>query len=571
MAMRVNPLLEVALIDPDLLPHATAAELAEYERVLELQAALRSPLDYALHTTPSAEAYEHIKLLNEYLVALFEGRLYKDGPGPPPIGWGDDARHPITGEKPVDYLAISMPPRHGKSFLVSEHLPAWFLSRYPEFRLILASYEADFAAGWGRKARNLMEAHPEFGIKVSGDSRAADLWNLEGYRGGMKTAGAGGAITGEGGHAIIVDDPLKNSDDARSKTIRDKQKDWWVSTLDTRREPYPITGRLAPILLMATRWHEDDLIGWTTNDKPEQWCVLNLPALALDPDEFGPDPLGREEGEALCPARYTAEQLIYKREVGDEDGQGLLWFNALYQGRPTTDGTGIFRRPSFLYYTSEIHPNGTRGYTLYMRDGSTKHLTSTQCFRFQTIDLAASTKTSADWTVISTWDVTPQHELILVDRMRKRMESADHGPTARAEFKKHLPRFVGVDEQTYGLTLMQHLLREGIPVRKLKNDKDKVSRAIPAGDMVEMGRVFFPRDAVWLQEWEDELVAFDNGTYDDQVDTISYAVEQLHNLPMRRERVAPPENSLEEKIKRHMEKMDKRRKSRGRHPEMGRV
>jgi hypothetical protein len=205
------------IIPEHLLEYATPEELAQYERHLELQLALRSPLDYAIHCTPSAERYEHIELLNSYLTPLMEGRLYNDGPGPMPEGFGDDARHPVTGDKPVDQLAISMPPRHGKSFLVSEHMPAWFLSKYPELQVILASYEADFAATWGRKARNLVESHPEFGVFVDMQSRASDLWNIKDHRGGMITAGAGGSITGKGGHAIIIDDPIKNQQDARPR------------------------------------------------------------------------------------------------------------------------------------------------------------------------------------------------------------------------------------------------------------------------------------------------------------------------------------------------------------------
>lgn len=559
--------MSAPIIPDDLLQHATPQEIIAYERALTLELALASPLDYATYTTPASERYPHIELLNEYLMALFEGRLYHDGPGPLPEGFGDDARHPMNGDPPVDYLAISMPPRHGKSYLVSEHLPAWFLTKFPDYGFILASYESDFAADWGRKARNILEAHPEFGVEVDQTSRAADRWNISGHRGRMKTAGAGGPITGEGGQTILIDDPIKNNEDAQSKTLRDKQKDWMLSTVDTRREPYPPTGRLAPVIIMATRWHEDDLIGWSTKTQPKKWCVLNLPALALGPDEADePDPLGRAPGEPLCPSRFTKKQLIDKRENGDEDGQGLAWFNALYQGRPSTDGSGIFKRQNFLYYTARKVSDTHRIYTLMHRDGTTSEVDSRHCFRFQTADLAASTKTSADWTVIATWDVTPNRDLILVDRLRERMDSADHTDSAVAQFNLHKPKFIGVEKQTYGLTLITNLLRSGKPVRALDADKDKVSRAIPAGYAIDNGKVFFPK-AAWISEWEEELTQFDNGRHDDQVDVLSYAVLQLSNMPPPRRAKEQEFNTVEERISK---KFDKRRKRRH-HPQLGRL
>lgn len=559
------------VIPEHLLQYATPEELAKYERHLELEVALRSPLDYAMHTTPSSVRYQHIELLNAYLSALFEGRLYKNGPGPMPKGFGDDARHPVTGEKPVDQLAISFPPRHGKSYMVSEHTPAWFLTKYPDLSLILASYEADFAAEWGRKARNLVELHTEFGVLVDQQSRASDHWSIKDKRGAMYTAGAGGSITGKGGHVIVIDDPIKNQTEARSETDRADKKDWFISVADTRREPYPITGRLAPIILMATRWHEDDLIGWATRDKPDQWCYINLPALAFTQDEDPlPDLLGRPPGEALCPARYTAVQLEEKREKGDEEGQGLFWFNALYQGRPVVDGAGLFKRPSFLYYEAHQKDSGDVYYTLIGREGVIRRIRSDECFRFQTVDLAASVKTSADFTVISTWDVTKDRDLILVDRIRTRMESPDHAPQVEAEFLRMKPRFIGVEKATYGIALMQQLLRNGRPIRKLEPDKDKVSRAIPAGDLVDNGKVYFPRHAAWLEEWESELVAFDNGTHDDQVDTLAYAVTVMQGLPNMRPAKEPELNTPEARIERKMQSLEKKRRRRVPHPTLGR-
>ena len=179
------------------------------------------------------------------------------------------ARHLLyTSKKLVDVsarrikgLIVTEPPRHGKSELISKYFPAWYLGLFPDERIILTSYEADFAASWGRKARDIIEEYGEelFGIQVRQDSSAANRWGIQGYEGGMNTAGAGGPITGKGGNLIIIDDPFKNAEEANSKTIRDKVWEWYKSTLYTRLEPNGV------LVIIQTRWHEDDLVGRLLN------------------------------------------------------------------------------------------------------------------------------------------------------------------------------------------------------------------------------------------------------------------------------------------------------------------
>jgi hypothetical protein len=305
-------------IDPGLLELATPGELKAYEEAVKAEMALLSPMDYALHASPGIfMPYKHIKVLNLWLIALLEGRLYRFGPGPAPVKDEDGQwRHPVTGEEPVYRLTISMPPQHGKSFIVSEHLPAWFLTKYPELRLILASYEADFAASWGLKAKRHVEDHPELGVIVDPNTRSGARWDLEGHRGGMVTAGAGGAITGKGAHLFVIDDPIKNAEEALSATQRQSLYDWYVSTAITRSRDVGLrscgyeNGPSCPheedktpgrMILMNTRWHEDDLNGRVTSQEPEKWAVLNLPAIAEENDQMG------RPGRALCPELFTVK------------------------------------------------------------------------------------------------------------------------------------------------------------------------------------------------------------------------------------------------------------------------
>jgi len=161
--------------------------------------------------------------------------------------------HSRTGAR---VLLIEAPPRHGKSEFISKYFPAWYLGMYPENRVMLTSYEANFARSWGRKARNVLDEFGKdwFNVTVSTEQKSAVDWETN-HGGGMVTAGVGGALTGRGANLLIIDDPIKNAEEAISETIRDKQWDWWQSTASTRLEPGGI------VVVMATRWHKDDLIG----------------------------------------------------------------------------------------------------------------------------------------------------------------------------------------------------------------------------------------------------------------------------------------------------------------------
>lgn len=224
-------------------------------------------------------------------------------------------------------LIVSMPPQHGKSELCSRYLPAWYVGVHPERRVILTSYEADFAASWGRKARDLLEHFGWlFGIRVSRRSSAANRWDLQCHDGGMMTAGVGGPITGKGAHLLIVDDPIKNDEEARSATCRQRQWEWWQSVASTRLRP----GGL--IVVIQTRWHRDDLTGRILEQAKRQghfWRQIKFPAIAEEDDV-----LGRQPGEPLWPEMYSAERLATVKA-----GRTPYYWQALYQQNPVGEGS----------------------------------------------------------------------------------------------------------------------------------------------------------------------------------------------------------------------------------------
>jgi predicted phage terminase large subunit-like protein len=399
-------------------------------------------------------------------------------------------------------LAVSLPPRHGKSKLISETLPAWYLGTFPERRVMLAAYEADFAATWGGRARDLLEREGHrFGIRVRGSSSARHRWDIEGHGGGMLSTGVGGPLTGSGANVLIIDDPIKNAEDAHSSTQRERLWDWYQSVAHPRLEPE------ATVIVVMTRWHEDDLIGRLEAEQPDAWRIVSFPAIA----EAG-DPLGRSVGEALWPERYPATALEdIRRSVGS------YWWSAQYQQRPAPAGGGLFKREWVRTFTE--HDNA-----YVFNEGLVE---KGRCRIFTTVDLAVSTRTTADFTVIATWAVTPKSDLLLIDLDRRRLEAPDIVPALRAAFDRHAPIFIGVERTGFQLGIVQEARRSGLPVREMTADADKISRAYPAAARMEGGQVAWPAGAAWRFDVEAELLAFPRGRHDDIVDTLAYAVNQV--------------------------------------------
>lgn len=228
-------------------------------------------------------------------------------------------------------LALFAPPRHGKSVLTSHYFPAWYLLTYPERTVILTSYEADFAAKWGRKVRDTVTkwgGTEAYRISVREDSKAANRWEIVGHGGGMETAGAGGAILGKGAHLFIIDDPVKNADEALSPVYRQKVWDWYLSTAETRLEPG------ACVVVTQQRWHTEDLGGRLAAEQPGDWKMVSLPALAEENDPLDPP---RLPGEALWPERYDEAELQRRQKNAPR------WFAAQYQQKPLNLEGGFFR------------------------------------------------------------------------------------------------------------------------------------------------------------------------------------------------------------------------------------
>lgn len=229
-----------------------------------------------------------------------------------------------------------LPPRHSKSETISRLFSAYYLRRHPEKWVGINSYSAELAYTLSRSARDF---YVRDGGQVRGDAGAVKHWET-GQGGGLWAAGVGGPITGKGFHLGIIDDPLKNAEEAASEVIRRKHQDWFSSTFYTRAEPH------AAIVLIQTRWHEEDLSGWLlsqeSGENVERWYIVNLPAFAEEPQAFPVscevEPDTRQMGAALCEDRYNAAQLRkIQQRIGD------YYFDALYQQRPTAKEGDFFK------------------------------------------------------------------------------------------------------------------------------------------------------------------------------------------------------------------------------------
>lgn len=416
-------------------------------------------------------------------------------------------------------ILVTLPPRHGKSQLISQYTPAWYLIRNPSKHIILASYQAGFAAGWGRRARRLVEEYgPVCGVEVDEQSKAADRWDIAGWGGGMVTAGVGGPITGRGADVFIVDDLVKNAQDANSRIIQERNWEWWQSTAFTRLEPG------GSVLGMMTRWNERDWIGRLkeqAEEEGEEWLIINLPALAEDND-----PLGRKPGEPLWPERYPEARLERIRE-----NIGSYYWSALYQQNPTPAEGGMFQRDRFRYYetVTEYDAEGgeTKFYRLWDQLGNVEQFPVDECTRIATVDLAASEREQADYTVILTCAITPKKQLLVLDMFRRRLPGPEQIPAMQREYFRNRPQYLAIEATAYQLTAVQNARQAGLPVRELRADRDKVARATTLGVRYEAGQVYHPAKTKWVLDLEGELLSFPRGQHDDIVDALAYAALEV--------------------------------------------
>lgn len=401
-------------------------------------------------------------------------------------------------------LIITMPPRHGKSELASRRFPAWFMGRDPYRQLIFSTYNDDFAQDFGRSVRETMRSQAFQQVfplcKLRAGSASADKIQTE--EGGlMKFVGRGGGLTGRGADLLIIDDPIKDREEADSKSVRDKMWSWFTEAAMTRLMP---GGR---VVIIMTRWHEDDLIGRLIDprnpcynkEEAENWNILALPAIAVDGD-----PMKRKIGEALWPEQFPIDVL---EKIKRLNARG---FSALYQGQPTPDDGDYFKRDWLKTYDSPNKiPKNIRIYAAS--------------------DHAVSVAQDADKTVLMCVGVDEEDNIWVLPDLFWRRAQTDTVCDGMLEMMKRRKPLIWMAEKGHiskaiGPFLRKRMHEEKIycAIDEVTPVKDKQSRAQSIRGRMAMGKVFFPKFATWWPEAENELLKFPSARHDDFVDTIAH-------------------------------------------------
>jgi len=417
---------------------------------------------------------------------------------------------------------IFMPPRHGKSELASKRFPSWFIGANPKRNIIAASYNSDLASDFGREVRNIVGStryRNVFNISLSGDSTAANRWHTD--QGGMYVAaGIGTAVTGRGAHVFLIDDPFKDREEADSERQREKVWRWYTSTAYTRLESDIVgdvtedddlwrdlmmnidAGKAEPfdgaIVLINTRWHEDDLSGRLQAEEAkggDKWDVLELPAILPD-------------GKALWESKYPLAKLEKIRAaIGTRD------WSALYQQRPAPDEGAYYKREWFRYY-----------------DEAPKHLRI-----YGTSDYAV-TDGDGDYTVHLVAGVDPDDNIYVLDLWRGQT-SSDVWVQSWLDLAKRWKPLMWLEEsgqivKSIGPFLDRRMREARVYCRReqVASAADKPTRSRSIQARTAMGKVYFPSKAPWLADFTSELLVFPAGKHDDQVDALGLIGRMLDDM-----------------------------------------
>lgn len=398
----------------------------------------------------------------------------------------------------IKRLMISVPPRHGKSFITSSIFPAWVLGRHPDYDVIFATYGQELSDDFGRRVRNFIADPVHQAIfpncRLSEDSTAAHRFNTT-AGGAYFAVGRGGPITGRGANLLLIDDPIKDQEEANSETIRRALHEWYAFVAYTRLAPG------GAIIIIQTRWHEDDLSGWLLREHTsENWDVLRLPAIAEQDECF------RKEGEPLWPERFPLPELERIRmAIG-----GRAWAS-LYQQRPAAAEGVIFKRDWWQFFSPPL----------------TVELNQI----VQSWDTAFKKGTENDFSACTTWGVASDGYYLL-HLWRERVEFPELKRVVASLAEEWKPNAILVEDKASGQSLIQELkLSTALPLIPVKVDSDKQTRAQAVTPLIEAGKIFLPQSAPWVSDFVEEMACFPNGTHDDVVDATTQALNHLRVKP----------------------------------------
>lgn len=425
----------------------------------------------------------------------------------------------------IKKLILTVPPRHGKTELCSKLFPSWFVGRDPTRSIVVCSYNTTYAEDLGRSVRKYMKSpvyqdiFPKSKLMV-GSASAGRLETT--YKGLLIFTGRDGTITGRGGDLVVIDDPIKNSDEARSPTIRDQVFTWYQRDVLSRSMT-----DAAAVIIIQTRWHEDDLVGRITDPnnpcytaaEAEGFKIIDLPALATSEQ----DPMGRQIGEPLWPERFGRKWLL-DFKARDPDG-----FSSLYQQQPAATDGNYFAADEIVTY----QPNELPSNLVY----------------YAASDHAVATKTTSDRSCIIVVGVDENDVVWIVDVWWKRAKVDRVVEAMLAMMKKYEPRTWAAEkahiEKSIEPFLRKRMAEEGVYcfIKQLPGQVDKEQKAQALKGRMAMGMVRWPSRAAWFHAARDEMLKFPKARHDDFVDTlanISRSLHKMHTAPRQQKKEQGP-------------------------------
>ena len=418
-----------------------------------------------------------------------------------------------------DILIIECPPQHGKSMTVSESLPSWYLGKHPTENIILASYDSDFAERFCRKNKEKIKrcGRNLFGIEIGAIDRAGEF-ELGNGKGRMISRGIMSGITGNPANLIIIDDPVKNQQEADSPAYRNRVWSEWQASLKSR------LAAKGKVIVIMTPWTDDDLAARIIRSEK------NVQLLRLPVEAEENDPIGRAIGEALCPELGKDDQWLndFKASyISDPQGGQRAW-TALYQCSPRQEEGNLVRRDWWRFYAPRRKGTGYRGQDT--EKSSVDCVEEPENYGTELISVDASFKgdDSSDYVSIQVWGKKAQ-DYFLRYCLNKRLNFPDTVEAIKTIYRLFpRARTVLIEEAANGPAIIQTLQREMfiIPVTPLGGKISRVNAISPA---IESGHVFLPdpAKAPWVADYMDQWAMFSNAKHDDMVDATSQALARM--------------------------------------------
>ena len=393
---------------------------------------------------------------------------------------------------PYDILVLSCPPQHGKSLTVTETFPSWYIGKYPDRRCIIACYNDDFAGKFGRRNKQKIVEAGQFIFDIKLKKSSDRDMEIENHDGSIITRGIMSGITGNAGDLIIIDDPIKNRQEADSPAYRERLWEEWQNSIKTR------TQAGTKIIVIQTRWHEDDLSGRIINGE-DNVEIINIPVEAEEGDI-----LGRNVGDALCPEIGKDNEWLRAFKASYKDGS-RAW-NALYMGRPTSAEGNIFKREWWQYYDKLPENIQLLGIS---------------------VDATFKDNDTSDYVAIEVWGKL-NGDYYLIDLIKRRMDFPETLRAIRHMADKYPDKHsILVEDKANGSAIIAMLKHEIGGIVAITPKESKVGRANAITGIVEGGNVYLPRYADFTSEFVEEFASFPNGVHDDMVDACTQFINHF--------------------------------------------